>query len=122
MAISADGYRKLRETIQNNWTYVAVTDAAGAQIGSRLQVGVTTGVTWSDDAVTSPLVLNVVLKGDGSTSAAISASNSTVVKGLQLFDASTGGVALDSETYATSFTFQNAADQLTLKLTITTSL
>lgn len=110
MAISNEGYKDLRQHVETTWKYVAIISDNGAEL-SRLQVGVDTGVTISDDYTINPLTIQAVLTG---TQMGIN----TKVQGLKLYNVATNGTALVEVTYASYFQFQNADDELTLRETI----
>lgn len=109
---TTEGYTDLRTYMQTTWDEIEVRNDSQSAL-FRLPVS-DARVTWTSDATANPLTIEVVLTG---SDAEISVG-STTVQGAALFKDNTGGSSMLDVTYDTAFTFQNAEDQLTLRITM----
>lgn len=112
MAFTDYGYDKIRGYLVSQISHVGIYNGATQIV--RLPI-TTAGFSVADDAVGNKLTVTAILKGDGTTHASIAVG--TTVDGMKLYDGAAASNEIDGETY-TSFTFNNTADQLTLKITI----
>lgn len=113
MAFTDYGYDLLRANLVSKISHVGIYNGA-TKVATVAVDG--SNVTVADDAAANKITVTAVLKGDGTTNAAI--TTGVTVDGMKLFDSAAGTGIIDDETYASAFTFNNVEDQLTLKITI----
>lgn len=108
-APSAPGYQDLRDRIQANWAFLEIRNDVQAAIIRIAIGGADTRFTWTHVAGAQTLEATAVLKG---SDADIGVGR--IVAGSALYKVATLGDAMHPETF-TAFTFNNTADQLTIK-------
>ena len=106
--VSAAAYADVRDYIQTNWTHFELRDGAGAQI-LLVDIAADTRLSWTHAAGANPLEVTGVFTGsDLDIPAAQVAGGSALYKGA-------AGSMMHAETFASTFTFNNDADQLTVR-------
>lgn len=113
------GHTALRQYIIDNYKNIGVFNGGGTEI-ARLTSTKTSWVNINGDG-DNFIAIEAVLKGDGTTDAAIVVG--TVIGGVKLFPTANTtigtGASMVDVTYDTAFTFQNNADQLTVQIKVT---
>lgn len=106
--ISTHGYNDLKEYVAANWNHIAVYNSSVelfriSTSDSRVTVGST---------AVNPLTITLVLTGSDSELASLPKA----VDAVGLFKASAEGECMTGQESFTSFTFEQAADKLTIEM------
>jgi hypothetical protein len=108
---TAAGYQDVRDYITSagGWAYLEIQDASGTP---HLRVNIVSDarVSWTHGGGAQELEVTAVFTGSDSD-----VDLSDVFAKSALFKAASGGSSLHTETFAQAFTFNNDADQLTIK-------
>jgi hypothetical protein len=108
---TAVGYQDVRDyiTSASGWAHLEVQDAGGVAL-LRVNIVSDPRVSWTHAGGAQELEVTAVLTGsDADIDLADVAARSA------LFKAASGGSSLHTEVFAEPFTFNNDADQLTIK-------
>lgn len=106
--ISTHGYNDLKEYVAASWKYIAVYNASLELF--RIDTS-DARVTVGSTAV-NPLAITLVLTGSDTELASLPAT----VDGVGLFKASTLGDCMTAKETFLAFTFEQAADKLTIEM------
>jgi len=105
--LTSDGYQDLRETVYNDWTFLALVDDTGTEV-TRIDVVNDTRASFSSDATTNPVEITVTVTGGDSD-----ITTPVTIDTTESYRTSSATTPLAADTF-TNATLEASNDELTI--------